>query len=94
MLRVSAPRRAVAFVALLGTLFLLGGAGSVSAHSAVRDSDPREGVVLKSAPKQVTMTFTEAVGISDDSFRVLSPENRRVSTGDTSTSPAGPTPSG
>ncbi len=41
MLRVSAPRRAVAFVALLGTLFLLGGAGSVSAHSAVRDSDPR-----------------------------------------------------
>ena len=83
VLRVSAPRRALALVALLGTLFLLGGAGSVSAHSAVRETTPGEGTVLKSAPKQVTMTFTEAVGITDDSVRVLSPENRRVNAGDT-----------
>lgn len=83
VLRVSAPRRAVALVALLGTLFLLGGAGSVSAHSAVRETTPGEGTVLKSAPKQVTMTFTESVGITDDSLRVLSPENRRVNAGDT-----------
>ncbi|WP_151478929.1 copper resistance CopC/CopD family protein [Streptomyces albicerus] len=83
VLRVSAPRRAVALLALLGTLFLLGGAGSVSAHSAVRDTDPREGSVLKSAPEHVTMTFTESVGVSDDSFRVLSPDNRRVNAGDT-----------
>ncbi|MEU4608900.1 copper resistance CopC/CopD family protein [Streptomyces umbrinus] len=80
---MSAPRRAVALVALLGTLFLLGGAGSVSAHSAVRETTPGEGTVLKSAPKQVTMTFTESVGITDDSLRVLSPENRRVNAGDT-----------
>ena len=73
----------MALVALLGTLFLLGGAGSVSAHSAVRETSPGEGTVLKSAPKQVTMTFTEAVGITDDSLRVLSPENRRVNAGDT-----------
>lgn len=83
VLRVSAPRRAVALVALLGTLFLLGGAGSASAHSAVRETTPGEGTVLKSAPKQVTMTFTESVGITDDSLRVLSPENRRVNAGDT-----------
>ncbi|MEU8866575.1 copper resistance CopC/CopD family protein [Streptomyces umbrinus] len=80
---MSAPRRAVALVALLGTLFLLGGAGSASAHSAVRETTPGEGTVLKSAPKQVTMTFTESVGITDDSLRVLSPENRRVNAGDT-----------
>ncbi|MGA5450048.1 copper resistance CopC/CopD family protein [Streptomyces umbrinus] len=80
---MSAPRRAVALVALLGTLFLLGGAGSVSAHSAVRETTPGEGTVLKSAPKQVTMTFTESVGITDDSLRVLSPENRRVNADDT-----------
>ena len=43
-------------------LLLLGGAASVSAHSAVRDTDPREGSVLKSAPREVTMTFTESVG--------------------------------
>ncbi|GHB55646.1 transport integral membrane protein [Streptomyces umbrinus] len=73
----------MALVALLGTLFLLGGAGSASAHSAVRETTPGEGTVLKSAPKQVTMTFTESVGITDDSLRVLSPENRRVNAGDT-----------
>ncbi|MDQ1027563.1 copper transport protein [Streptomyces umbrinus] len=83
VLRVSAPRRAVALVVLLGTLFLLGGAGPASAHSAVRETTPGEGTVLKSAPKQVTMTFTESVGITDDSVRVLSPENRRVNAGDT-----------
>ncbi|MEU9185453.1 copper resistance protein CopC [Streptomyces sp. NPDC048484] len=80
---MSAPRRAAVLVALLGTLFLLGGATSVSAHSAVRDTDPREGAVLQSAPREVTMTFTESVGITDDSLRVLSPENRRVNAGDT-----------
>ncbi|WP_269253311.1 copper resistance CopC/CopD family protein [Streptomyces sp. Qhu-G9] len=73
----------MALVTLLGTLFLLGGAATVSAHSAVRDTDPREGSVLKSAPREVTMTFTESVGITDDSLRVLSPENRRVNAGDT-----------
>ncbi|MFG2027014.1 copper resistance CopC/CopD family protein [Streptomyces sp. NPDC048825] len=66
---------------MLGTLLLLGGAGTASAHSSVRDSDPREGTVLKTAPKQVTMTFTESVGISDDSIRVLSPDNRRMNAG-------------
>ncbi len=75
----------MAFLALLGTLllFLLGGAAPVSAHSAVRDTDPREGSVLRSAPREVTMTFTESVAITDDSLRVLSPENRRVNAGDT-----------
>ncbi|WP_328495132.1 copper resistance protein CopC/CopD [Streptomyces sp. NBC_00414] len=83
--RVRRTHRAAALVTLLGTLFvlLLGGATSVSAHSAVRNTDPREGSVLQSAPREVTMTFTESVGITDDSLRVLSPENRRVNAGDT-----------
>ncbi|TPQ18880.1 copper resistance protein CopC [Streptomyces sporangiiformans] len=79
---MSAPRRAVALVVLLGTLFLLGGAGTASAHSALRDTDPREDSVVKTAPKQVTLTFTESVGLSDDSIRVLDPENRDVSVGE------------
>ncbi|TLS40484.1 transporter [Streptomyces montanus] len=66
---------------LLGTLFLLGGAGTASAHSALRDTDPREDSVVKTAPKQVTLTFTESVGLSDDSIRILDPENRDVSVG-------------
>ncbi|MFE7030925.1 copper resistance CopC/CopD family protein [Streptomyces sp. NPDC057621] len=83
--RVRRTQRAAALVALLGTLvlLLLGGATPASAHSAVRDTDPREGSVLKTAPREVTMTFTESVGITDDSLRVLSPENRRVNAGDT-----------
>ncbi|MFJ8939606.1 copper resistance CopC/CopD family protein [Streptomyces sp. NPDC102365] len=87
--RVRRTHRAGALVTLLGTLFLfqflllLGGAPSASAHSAVRNTDPREGSVLKTAPREVTMTFTESVGITDDSLRVLSPENRRVNAGDT-----------
>ncbi|THA81687.1 copper resistance protein CopC [Streptomyces sp. A0592] len=57
---------------------LLGGAGSASAHAGLRGSDPAEGSVLATAPQQVTLTFTESVGFSDDSLRVLSPENERV----------------
>ncbi|MES5819028.1 copper resistance protein CopC [Streptomyces sp. RG80] len=70
---------------LVGTvlvLLLFGGAGSASAHAALRSSDPEDGVVLKSAPGHITLTFTESVGLLDDSFRVLSPKNERVRTGE------------
>lgn len=70
---------------LLGTvlvLFLLGGAGTASAHAALRDSDPRDGVVLKSGPRQVTLSFTESVSLLDDSIRVVDPDNRPVETGE------------
>ncbi|GAA3910635.1 copper resistance protein CopC [Streptomyces lacrimifluminis] len=64
-------------------LFLLvGGAGTASAHAALRDTDPRDGSVLKSAPRQVTLTFTESVALLDDSFRLFDPDSRRVSTGE------------
>ncbi|MEU6550790.1 copper resistance protein CopC [Streptomyces sp. NPDC046915] len=70
---------------LLGTmlvLLLLGGAGPASAHAAVRSTDPADGTVLKSAPRYVTLTFTESVALLDDSFRVFDPTNHRVSTGE------------
>ncbi len=64
-------------------LFLfVGGAGTASAHAALRDTDPRDGSVLDSAPRQVTLTFTESVALLDDSFRVFDPDGRRVSTGE------------
>ena len=43
---------------------------------------PRDGSVLKSAPRQITLTFTESVALLDDSFRVFDPDGRRVSTGE------------
>ncbi|MFF3502027.1 copper resistance protein CopC [Streptomyces sp. NPDC003247] len=69
---------------LLGALLvllLLPGAGRASAHAVLRDADPADGSVVRSAPRAVTLTFTESVGLLDDSFRVLDPDNRRVGTG-------------
>ncbi|WP_020134000.1 copper resistance CopC/CopD family protein [Streptomyces sp. 351MFTsu5.1] len=69
---------------LLGTalvLLLLGG-GTASAHAALRATDPEDGTVLKSAPRSITLTFTESVGLLDDSFRVLTPEGKRLATGE------------
>ncbi|MFJ5273671.1 copper resistance protein CopC [Streptomyces sp. NPDC088358] len=78
-------RRVARGLALLGTvlvLVLFGGAGGASAHAALTGADPQDGSVLKTAPRQVTLTFTESVGLLDDSFRVLDPGNRRVHTGE------------
>ncbi|WNC03333.1 copper resistance protein CopC [Streptomyces sp. CGMCC 4.7035] len=69
------------FVLLVVPFALLAGAGSASAHAALKGTDPVDGSVLKTAPKAVTLTFTESVGLLDNSVRVLDPENRRVHTG-------------
>ncbi|MFJ4829792.1 copper resistance CopC/CopD family protein [Streptomyces sp. NPDC088747] len=77
-------RHIVRGLALLGTvlvLVLFGGVGGASAHAALKGSDPQDGSVVKKAPTQITLTFTESVGLLDDSFRVITPENRRVDTG-------------
>ncbi|MFD3328085.1 copper resistance CopC/CopD family protein [Streptomyces sp. NPDC058701] len=73
-------RTVLALFAALFTLIalLLGAAGPASAHTALSGSDPADGSVLKTAPRQVTLTFTESVSFSDDSLRVLSPDNDRV----------------
>lgn len=79
-----ARRHIVRGLALLGTvlgLVLFGGAGAASAHAALTGTDPQDGSVVKEAPTQITLTFTESVGLLDDSFRVITPDNRRVHTG-------------
>ncbi|MEU1301815.1 copper resistance CopC/CopD family protein [Streptomyces shenzhenensis] len=67
--------------AVLG-LLLLGGAAPASAHAALRDTAPADGGVVVSAPRHITLTFTESVALLDDSFRVYDPGNRRVTTGE------------
>lgn len=76
---------------LLGTLLvlLLGGAGPASAHAALRATDPEDGTVLKSAPRHITLSFTESVGLLKDSFRVLDPDNRRLDLGKARHAPDG-----
>ncbi|GAX54282.1 copper resistance CopC/CopD family protein [Streptomyces olivochromogenes] len=78
-------RRIARGLALLGTvlvLVLFGGVGGASAHAALTGTDPQDGSVLKTAPTEVTLSFSESIGLLDDSFRVLDPDNRRVHTGD------------
>ncbi|GAA2768456.1 copper resistance protein CopC [Streptomyces paradoxus] len=77
------PRRFQALV-LLGTVLvlLLAGAAPASAHAALRSTDPGDGSLVRQAPRHVTLTFTESVGLLDDSFRVFGPDQRRVHTGE------------
>ncbi|WP_411075347.1 copper resistance CopC/CopD family protein [Streptomyces sp. cmx-4-7] len=66
--------------ALLGMLFA--GAAPASAHAALTGSDPKDGAVVVTAPKEVNLTFSEQVAMSADSIRVLDPAGRRADTGE------------
>ncbi|WP_326766694.1 copper resistance protein CopC [Streptomyces sp. NBC_01591] len=85
----SAPavRRPLAAAALLAALvgmvfgLLLGGAGPASAHAALTGSDPQDGAVVDTAPKEVTLSFSEQVAVSEDSIRILDPDGKRADTG-------------
>ncbi|MCS0601595.1 copper resistance protein CopC [Streptomyces sp. LP11] len=74
---------------LCTTLLLasLAATGTASAHAALRATDPADGTVLRTAPRHLTLTFTESVGLLTDSFRIYDPENHLLRTG-----PAGHAP--
>nr|WSZ18851.1 copper resistance protein CopC [Streptomyces canus] len=74
--------RALLIVVALLAGALLGGAAPASAHAVLTSSDPRGGTVLKTAPKQVTVSFDESVALAEDSVRVLDPDGRPVTAGD------------
>jgi len=76
-------------IALLTLLVLLGSAAPASAHAALSGTDPRDGTVLKTAPRQLTLSFTESVGLLDGSVRLLGPDNRRVRLGEAQHAPDG-----
>ncbi|MEU6984028.1 copper resistance protein CopC [Streptomyces sp. NPDC046324] len=81
----TAPRLGTALARLLlvaATLLgaLLAGAAPASAHAALTGSDPQDGAVVATAPKDVNLTFSEQVAMSDDSIRVLDPAGNRVDT--------------
>ncbi|GGW60719.1 copper transport protein [Streptomyces albaduncus] len=83
--RGHAKRRRLQALVLLGTalvLLLLGSAAPASAHSALRATDPADKSVVESAPRHITLTFTESVGLLEDSFRVYGPDNRRIHLGE------------
>ncbi|MBO8194157.1 copper resistance protein CopC [Streptomyces oryzae] len=61
-------------------LAVLAGAGPAGAHAALIGSDPAEGSVVRGAPRQVTLDFSEGVAMSDGAIRVLDPRGKRVDT--------------
>ncbi|GGP39517.1 copper resistance CopC/CopD family protein [Streptomyces sindenensis] len=79
-------RRPLAAAALLAALvslvfgLLLAGAGPAAAHAALTGSDPSDGAVVDTAPKEVTLSFSEAIAVGDDSIRVLDPSGKRADT--------------
>ncbi|MDQ1027660.1 copper transport protein [Streptomyces umbrinus] len=85
MSQTIAPRvRTLLLLLLAVTGALLAGSAPVSAHAALTASDPQQGSVVKEAPAQVSLTFSEGVAMSDGSVRVLDPKGKRVDTGKTS----------
>ncbi|MFE7856958.1 copper resistance CopC/CopD family protein [Streptomyces sp. NPDC057403] len=71
----------LAVVAVLGWL-LFAGAPPAAAHAVLTGSAPRDGSVVKAAPREVTATFDESVALVEDSMRVVDPDGRPVTAGD------------
>ncbi|MET7368325.1 copper resistance protein CopC [Streptomyces sp. NPDC005566] len=84
---LSPIRRPLAAVALLAALIsllfglVLAGASPASAHAALTGSNPQDGSVVATAPKEVTLTFSEQIAMGEDSIRVLDPSGKRADTG-------------
>lgn len=60
---------------------LVPGATPAAAHAALTGTDPAEGAVVQEAPEAVSLDFSEAVQLSDDSIRVLDPDGNDVTKG-------------
>lgn len=74
-------RRAVLLV-LAGVLItLMVGAGQASAHAVLVATRPGSLSVLKTAPKQVTLTFGEQVQVTPRGVRVLGPDGAEADNG-------------
>jgi copper transport protein len=80
---MTSAKRFALLLGVLGTLaaVLLGTAAPASAHAALLTTDPGEGSVVRTAPTQVLLTFSEGVLLSGDSLRVLDPSGKDVEQG-------------
>ncbi|MET9734239.1 copper resistance protein CopC [Streptomyces sp. NPDC006458] len=81
-------RHVLLLVPLLLAL-LFAPADPAAAHAALRTTTPADGAVLDTAPRHLTLTFTEPVALLDGSVRVLDPGNHRVKTPEPAHGPDG-----
>ncbi len=73
--------------ALVGVLSLAG-ARSALAHADLASADPAAGATVKSAPTEVSITFTEEVEPKFSSIQVLDAGGKRVDDGKAHTAPS------
>ncbi|MFJ2743123.1 copper resistance CopC/CopD family protein [Streptomyces sp. NPDC087440] len=76
----TAVRALLVVVALFGALFV--SAGPAAAHAALTDSNPKDGAVVATAPKNITLNFSEQIQLGEDAIRVLDPTGKRADTGE------------
>ncbi len=72
-----------AFVGVLS----LAGAGSAFAHADLASADPAAGATVKTAPTEVSITFTEEVEPKFSTIQVLDAGGKRVDEGAAHTAP-------
>ena len=65
----------------------LAGAGSALAHADLASADPAAGATVKTAPTEVSITFTEEVEPKFSSIQVLDAGGKRVEEGAAHTAP-------
>lgn len=59
-------------------------ASPASAHAALVRTSPVQGSIVQDAPSEITVTFTEHVGLVRDKVVVIGPDGKRVDRGDPS----------
>jgi copper transport protein len=85
---MTAGRRLLA-VAAMTVAALIGLALPASAHALLEESSPVAGGTVAVAPRTVTLTFDESVGVEPGSIEVFDPTGRRVDNGDSHHGAAG-----
>ncbi len=70
-------RRSV-FILIASLVAMLGGASPVSAHAIVTRTDPADGAVLSSAPKQIRLWFTEAVALNFTTVELIDSSGQSI----------------
>jgi copper transport protein len=80
---MSAPRRLVGgLIAIVAALALsLGTASPAWAHAALISTTPGDSLVLPTGPQEVTLTFSEPVGLALGNVRVITADGVRVDEG-------------
>lgn len=85
---MSAGRRLLA-VAAMTLAALIGLALPASAHALLEETSPVAGGTVAAAPRTVTLTFDESVGVEPGSIEVFDPAGHRVDNGDSHHGAAG-----